>query len=235
MFIICKSQSKRLIKGHSYEVEILLNNGTNQSWREGKVKVKGVNGLFSVKSFTDINGGEVQKINIGNLAVNPIELLRFEDLKVGDILICKTDSYKTLVKDGYYKIEKLESIQRTTYYKENKVKLSGVKRSLKFSSWSFRKMTTQELRDANLDELLHNKPVPVFNKPITRKLDHIDNKNKALLEVLSKSILDPNRHKLSIVDWACVKSGDKLGVKKEDFSEILELPLKDVLQYFDNQ
>ena len=235
MFIVCKSQSKRLIKGNSYEVECLLNSGKNRAWLEGKVKLKGVSGFFSVNSFTDNSGNPIPKVDIGSIVSNTIQSLKFEDLKVGDILICTTDRYKTLLKDGYYKIESLSSVQRTTYYKENRIKLSGVKRILKFCSWSFRKMTTQELRDANLDELLHNKPVPVFNKPITRKLDHIDNKNKALLEVLSKSILDPNRHKLSIVDWACVKSGDKLGVKKEDFSEILELPLKDILQYFDNQ
>jgi hypothetical protein len=232
MFIICKSQSKRLIKGNSYEVECLLNDGTNRAWLEGKVKVKDISGFFSVKSFTDTNGNEIPKLNIGSILQTPIESLKFEDLKVGDILICKTDKYKTLLNGGYYKIEKLETIQRTAYYKEKKVKLSGVNRVLKFCSWSFRKMTTQELRDANLDQLLHNKPVPVIDKPITRKFDHVDNKNKALLEILSKSILDPNRHKLDVIDWACVKSDSKLGVKKEDFSEILNLTLKEILECF---
>ena len=94
-------------------------------------------------------------------------------------------------------------------------------------------MSTQELRDANLDELLYNKAVPVINKPIARKFDHIDNKNKILFEVISKSILDPNRHKLSIIDWGCLKVGDKLGIKSSDFSEILELSLKDILSIID--
>jgi hypothetical protein len=74
--------------------------------------------------------------------------------------------------------------------------------------------------------------VPVIDKPITRKFDHVDNKNKALLEILSKSILDPNRHKLDVIDWACIKSDSKLGVKKEDFSEILNLTLKEILECF---
>lgn len=233
MFIVCKSQSKRLIKGNSYEVECLLNSGKNRAWLEGKVKLKGVSGFFSVNSFTDNNGNPIPKVDIGSIVSNTIQSLKFEDLKVGDILICTTDRYKTLLKDGYYKIESLSSVQKTTYYKENRIKLSGVKRILKFCSWSFRKMSTQELRDANLDELLYNKTVPVIKTPIARKFDYIDNKNKILFEVISKSILDPNRHKLSIIDWGCLKIGDKLGIKSSDFSEILELSLKDILSIID--
>jgi len=231
MNIIFKSQSKRLIKGNSYEVECLFNSGTGtRSWMNGKVKLKNISGFFSVNSFTDTNGKELPKIDWGSLTVKTWTSLKFEDLKVGDILICTSDNYKTLLNGGYYKIEGLSSVKKSQYYNENKIKLTGVSRTLKFNSWCFRKMSTEELRDANLNELLYNKSVPVIKSAISRKFDYIEDKNKALLEIISKSILDTNRHKLSVVDWACLKIGDKLGIKPSDFSEILELSLKDILE-----
>jgi hypothetical protein len=183
-----------------------------------------------------MDGTPVQKINLGTPVV--IERLNFEDLKVGDILVCKSDNYKTLIQNGYYKIERLDSIDKPVRYgnntfthKEQKIKLQGVKRVLKFNSWYFRKLSTQELRDANLNELLNNQPLKVISEPIKRKIDHLENKEVALIETLCLSILDKNRHKLSIVDWSCEKVGSKLGLSKEDFSELLEMPLKDILEY----
>jgi hypothetical protein len=236
MNIICKKPTSKLIKGATYEVELLYNNGTNTSWKEGRVRVKDVSGFYSVNNFTSMDGTPVQKINLGTPVV--IEVTKFEDLKVGDVLVCKSDSYKTLIKNGYYKIERLDSIDKPVRYgnntfvhKEQKIKLQGVKRVLKFNSWCFRKLSVQELRDANLNELLNNQPLKVISEPIKRKIDHLENKEAALIETLCLSILDKNRHKLSIVDWTCEKVGTKLGLSKVDFSELLEMPLKDILEY----
>ena len=236
MNIICKKPTSRLIKGATYEVELLYNNGTNNGWREARVRVKDVSGFYSVDNFTSMDGTPVQKINIGTPVV--VERINFEDLKVGDILVCTSDNYKTLIKNGYYKIERLDSIDKPITYgtntyvrKDQKIKLQGVKRTLKFNSWYFRKLSTQELRDANLNELLNNQPLKVISEPIKRKIDHLENKEEALVETLCLSILDKNRHKLSIIDWTCEKAGSKLGLTKEDFSELLEMPLKDILEY----
>ena len=236
MNIICKKPTSKLIKSATYEVELLYNNGTNTSWKEGRVRVKDVSGFYSVNNFTDMNGSPVQKVNVGSPVAQ--EILKFEDLKVGDILVCKSDNYKTLIRNGYYKIEKLDSVDKPVRYgtnsyvhKEQKVKLQGVKRTLKFNSWCFRKMSVQELREANLNELLNNQPLKVISEPIKRKFDHLENKEEALVEALCLSILDKNRHKLSIVDWTCEKIGSKLGLNQEDFSELLEMSLKDILKY----
>lgn len=236
MNIICKKETSKLIKGSTYEVEILYNNGKNNAWQEGRVRVKGVSGFFKVSNFTSVDGTPVKNVNVGEPVQR--EYLKFENLKVGDILVCITDNYKTLIKNGYYKIEKLDSVDKpsrwanSTYvYKEEKLKLTGVKRTLKFNSWCFRKLSVQELREANLNELLNNEPLKVMSEPIKRKIDHLENKEEALIEALCLSILDKNRHKLSIVDWTCEKIGTKLGVNRKDFTELLEMSLKDILEY----
>jgi hypothetical protein len=236
MNIICKKSTSKLIKGATYEVELLYNNGTNTSWKEGRIRVKDVSGFYTVDNFTAMDGTPVQKVNLGSPVVR--DIVKFEDLKVGDILVCTSDNYKTLIKNGYYKIERLDSIDKPVRYgtntythKEQKFKLQGVKRTLKFNSWCFRKLSTQELRDANLNELLNNQPLKIISEPIKRKIDYLENKEVALIETLCLSILDKNRHKLSIIDWCCEKVGSKLGLNKEDFSELLEIPLKDILEY----
>ena len=236
MNIICKKPTSRLIKGATYEVELLYNNGKNNTWQEGRVRVKGISGFFTVKNFTSIDGTPVQKVNVGSPVVR--DIVKFEDLKIGDILICVSDNYKTLIRNGYYKIERLDNADKPVIYgtntyihKEQKMKLQGVKRTLKFNSWCFRKMSTQELREANLNELLNNQPLKVISEPIKRKIDHLENKEEALVEALCLSILDRNRHKLSIVDWTCEKVGTKLGLNQKDFDGLLEMSLKDILEY----
>jgi hypothetical protein len=240
MYVIAKSTSKRLIKGSTYEVDKLFNSGTNQNrWMEGRIVLKEVKGWFRVTQFTDVNGNDVPRTDINNVMTTFIsDSAKFEELKVGDIIVCKTDNYKTLVNGGYYKIESLDTktkqVQSWTgnnyTSSENKIKFVGVKRVMKYNSWNFRKMTTQELRDANLNELLNNEKLNVIDKPISRKLDYSENPDLDLIKSLAMSILDPNRHKLSIIDWACEKHDRKLGIQNKDFERLLELPLKDLLE-----
>ncbi len=242
MYVIAKSTSKRLIKGATYEVEKLFNGGKNNSWMEGKIVLKEVKGSFRVTQFTDVNGNDVPKVNINNV-IPSYDVLKFEELKNGDILICKTDSYKTLVNGGYYKIENLDIKTKTmnswngsTYTsKECTIKFVGVKRRLKFSGWNFRKMTAQELREANLNELLNNEKLNVIDKPISRKFDYSESPELELVKSLALSILDSNRHKLSIIDWACEKHNRKLGIQRKDYLKLLELPLKDILELIENK
>ena len=144
---------------------------------------------------------------------------------------------------GYYKIESLDTKTKQVQSwggniytsSEDRIKFVGVKRVMKYTSWYFRKMTTQELREANLNELLHNEKLNVIDKPISRKLDYSENSNLELVKSLAMSILDPNRHKLSIVDWACEKHDRKLGIKRSDFENLLELPLKDLLELIETK
>lgn len=241
MIAICKNPTKRLVKGVRYEIGNLWNDGTNQHWLEGNVEILGI-GRFSVNNFTDINDNPLPKINI-IIPVNTQETLKFEDLKKGDILVCKSDNYKTMGKGCMYQIDELitKSSQKIGWNKQpythvdNSIKFVGITRSLKFSSWRFRKLTPHEAREISLNSVLHGEePVIVKSKDI-RKLDLVSNKELELMSMLSKSIIDTNRHHLSILDWACQKSGSYLKITPDDYEILLNMPLKDILKIIETK
>jgi hypothetical protein len=53
------------------------------------------------------------------------------------------------------------------------------------------------------------------------------------MELLSKSILDKNRHDIDIIDWACVQSKKKIDLTREDFDDVLNMSLGDILKLID--
>jgi len=240
MIVICKKPTKRLLKGVRYESGSLWNDGSNQRWLEGKVEILGV-GRFSVDNFTDTNGGPLPKTNV-ILPVPSQEILKIQDLNKGDILICKSDSYKTLGKGCMYQIEKISiiSIQRTNWsgqpytHTEEKIKFVGIPRTLKFSHWRFRKLNPQESREISLNSVLHGKEPEIVKSKDTRKIDLVSNKELELMSVLSKSIIDTNRHHLSIIDWACQKSSLNLGLNPNDYTDMLNMTLKEILEKIEN-
>ena len=138
MIVICKKPTKRLVKGIRYEVEGLWNNGTSQRWMEGTVQIKGV-GRFTVKNFVDESGNPLPQILI-NPPRKEIKRVDWTELKKGDILVCTSEHYKTLVCDGMYKIESL--ITKKIPYKswngtigerlENKIKFVELSASTTF-------------------------------------------------------------------------------------------------------
>lgn len=238
MIVICKRETKRLIKGVRYEVKNLWNNGNNQRWLEGKVEIKGI-GRFVVGNFTDINGNNLPKINITNPSNNQVvNQLRFEDIKVGDVIICTSDSYKTLIQNGMYKIESKELLERgqgSLKRIESYIKLTGVKRKLKFISWRFRSLTSDESREISLKSILDGEEPEIITTTNLRKIDMVTDKNKELIKILSKSILDENRHHLSILEWAFRKSGNGMGITSEDYTPLLGLKLSEIIQIMDNE
>ena len=66
-----------------------------------------------------------------------------------------------------------------------------------------------------------------------RKLDFVVNKELFFMELLSKSILDKNRHDIDIIDWACVQSKKKIDLTREDFDDVLNMSLGDILKLID--
>ena len=239
MIAICKRPTKRLVKGARYEVDSLWNDGTNQRWLEGRLYIKGI-GRFVVGNFTDINGNELPKIN----KVNPVQpqphltRLKFEDLKSGDILICTSGNYKSLVQGGMYQIEKLidkstpvQSYNGSTWVRtDQSIKFVGVKRALKFSSWSFRALSSEESRDISLNQLLHDQEAPVIKQKPAKKIDLIPGKERLLVDILFKAVVDTNRHAITIPEWACQKTAPKLELETADFDHLMEMPLKEVLK-----
>lgn len=235
MIVICKKETKRLVKGVRYEVQNLWNDGSNQRWIESKIEIKGI-GRFVTTNFTDTNGNELPKINI----IKPItnnHRLRYEDLKVGDIIVCISDSYKTLINNGMYKIEDKQDVERnhgSWSSNSNYLKLTGVKRKLKFSTWRFRALTSEEAREISLKSILDGEEPDIITSTNLRKIDMVTNKQKVLIEILSKSILDYNRHHLSIIDWACRKSSSTMGITSDDFTQLLDLKLSEIIQIAEN-
>ena len=240
MIVISKISNKKLLKGHRYEVFQLWNSGNNQRWLEGKIQLNGF-GRYSVSNFTDTSGNPIANVDYKGNQVVADRFIKFEDVSEGEILICQSDRFKTLAKGRMYKVEKLYKTEtkRTGYnsqswtHVETHIRFEGVTRKLKFNGWAFRKLTPEEARDISLNNILHNKEPEIVRTSKIRKIELVDNKEKALMEFLSMSILDRNRHHLSVVDWACQKTGDKFGIKPEDFSALLELPLKDILTKID--
>ena len=96
-----------------------------------------------------------------------------------------------------------------------------------FPSWWFRKLTLEESRNMALNRLVDGIEPEIIKKK-ARKIEHTSNKTKELIINLFKSIMDDNRHVLSIVDWT-IKI-NRMDIEKSDFDEILNLPLKDILQ-----
>lgn len=235
MIVICKKGSTRLVKGLRYEV-VAMNNSPASSYNSVRIKDFGA---YSVKNFTTIEGNELPKIDIP-LPQNfyRSRMLRPEEVTKGDIIICTRDNYKTLVQDGMYRIEEItsKSTPRTSYsgivltpIVEHFIKFEGVKRKLKFNGWTFRKLTIAEAREIALGQLLFDEETGVITTNDVRKIDLVKNKNLELIRLVSKSILDPNRHGLKILDWGIQQVSKKTEVKTDDYEDLLNMSLKDIL------
>lgn len=236
MIVICKKGSTRLVKGLRYEV-IAMNNSAASSYNSVRIKDFGA---YSVKNFTTTDGNELPKIDIP-LPQNfyRSRMLRPEEVTKGDVIVCTRDTYKTLVQDGMYRIEEVtvKSTPRTSYNGtmltpnvEHFIKLEGVKRKLKFNGWTFRKLTTAEAREMALGQLLFDEETGVITTNDVRKIDLVKNKNLELVRLLSKSILDPNRHGLKILEWGIQQVSKKTEVKSDDYEDLLNMSLKDILE-----
>lgn len=234
MIVVCKIGTKKLIKGNRYNAINIWNDGTSPRYLEGKITIEGI-GLYSVNNFTDINSKPIPKIKMAApVAAN--NRVNFEDLKVGDILVCKTDRYSIFAKDCKYQIKELiiNEIEHTNYTGRKvkrfikKIRFVGISRVIKYNSYYFRKLEDAERRDMSLESLLTGKEPDVIKDKV-KKIDLVKNRDLALMSVLSKSIIDTNRHCLSIVEWACQKLNN-YGIEVSDYDKLLEMPLKDILK-----
>ena len=239
MNVICKRGTKRLIKGHRYTIKNLWNDGSNRGWLEGRLEIEGI-GKFVVNGFTDTDGNDIPKWNIIAPVVES-KRIEFTDLKVGDILICDHDRYKTMIKGAYYRIEKLESVEyeRLSYsghsrkYTDNYIRFEGVKRRLIYNAWLFRGLSNDELREINLNRVLNNEEPKILGETNIRKLEYLDDIDTALIENLAQAILDKNRHHLSVIEWSSQKTGEKLGIKVEDYDKFRSMTLDEILNYLE--
>jgi hypothetical protein len=243
MKVVSKVNTKRLVKGASYEVIKLINNPTAQKnrWHRFRVTVKlndGVSQSFSVLNFKMENGDELPKIDweCQNHKINQINYLDYritkDNTKEGDYVVYQRNSHTSLVEGKKYKIEKLNiRVYNSTFghtYEELDIKVEGASRFYK--SYSFRKCTAEEIRDINLKLVFDENPdlLKVDKKKRKIELYSEEEKSKILAEVLFKSALDKTRNNLSVVDWAIKKIGSTYGLIPEDFSEIMDKKLQNI-------
>ena len=191
MVVICKKGTVKLVKGLPYQVVALEN---SDKTKIGRAWIKDI-GWYTVNNFETTDGNPLPKIDIAR-KIEIEEPLEFSQLSKGDILICKSDSYKTLVKGSMYKIKELSSVSKqmkrwngTTYTNtDNYVRFEGVSRKLMFSNWRFKKLPTDQAREMALEQILHDAPDKVTRTDFRnlRKIEHIENKDNELMQVLAK-------------------------------------------------
>lgn len=238
MIVISKKSTTKIVKGLRYEVEALYN---SPGERRPRVYIKNF-GAYAINNFTDTDGNELPKIDIP-FTRSRFESLRFEDLQKGDILVCNTGHYKTLVKDGMYRIEELSSKSKIITGWQGRqstqvtefVKFVGIKRKLQFNGYSFRKLSTEEAREMSLNKVLYDEEEKVISSTEVRKVDLLQNKNKELISYLAKSIIDPNRHQLSTLDWTIETKKRWIDLIPQDFEEVLNMNFREVLQLIDQE
>lgn len=224
MKLLCIRSNKKLLKGNLYECDYVDTtlyswNGSTSNRRNNSVNVVGF-GRYSSVGFRMEDGSSIPldyKYDKRPKYVQPY----LQDVNVGDWVICKSNSYKTLIQGQRYQVEEVIKAQgEVRWNNKHKIKLKGSKRFIDLG-YNFTLVPKDESRDITLNAIFGEN---VLNGEVG-KVDNIDN---ILVTMLAKSILDPNRHNLTIIEWAIEKYG-KCGIKESDFKTLLNKKLKTIL------
>ncbi len=229
MQVISLKSNSKLLKGLVYEAYSFNNLPTTPGrYSRQSIEIKGF-GWYLCKNFTDASGNPLPQIQYTNPNKPTRQIIQADpnQLRPGDIIVCNSDKFKYLVKGGKYRINDVKNPNTWSA----QVKLEGYNRSIKFTNWAFRKLSTQESRDLALSQIF-DQPEN-FSVEFIRKFDKEKNKSKVLIQAMAKSILDPYRHQLGVIDWTIEKTKYQ-GFTKDDFQEILNLPLSEVLKMYEN-
>lgn len=232
MKVICIKGNKKLLKGHIYECDFYdtqinqwrtsrPSNTTGKQYYNNRLSIVGF-GWYTTSAFTDEHGKSIPSNSIYDVRAKRQPNSEIV-LKTGDIIVCHSDRFKNFIKGNKYKISEIQT-SKVRSYNRTKIKIEGYNRWITFNSWTFKKLGEQESRDIYLDSLLNNTTI---NTEIGIK--GVENKDKLMLEILSKSILDRNRHELSIVDWA-IEKYNRCGLTKDDFKLLLNKKLSKILE-----
>lgn len=235
MKVISKKGNRKLLKGHVYETDFFNNdqNQTSQSYYRNHYKRIHIKdrGYYLVDDFTQTDGQPLPKIYYDNqIKLEPTKIL---DLKKGDVLVCLSDKrFKYLIKGGKYRIADIRITNPSASWGGADIRLEGYNRWLMWSNWNFRKLSLQESRDLALSQIFDKEEN--FSVEFKRKFELKSDKDIVLIETLAKSILDKNRHELGVIDWGIEKSGGHFKLKQEDFKHLMDKPLKEIIEIFDN-
>jgi hypothetical protein len=231
MKVICKRNNTKLIGGNQYEAICVNNTG-----KVGNRVVLANNlGRYSPKNFTLLDGSPLPEIEwespeykteMEESSNSYMSHEKISQLKIGDIIVCKSESSKFIQRGRKYKITDLKSADNKLY--NIKVKIEGHNRWL--SPYVFRISTKQETRSISLGNIFGDTENVSVNSSI-RKIDSYDDvkKNKELIKIIFKSLSDPFRHDMSVIDWAISKSGKNYDLVKDDFKPFLNMKLSAIL------
>lgn len=225
--------TRKLVKGQIYDAVGLINDPKNpprSSWIAETIFIsKGYNvERFNANHFVLESGAPIPKVNIS--IPDEYKQLDFSDIKIGDILVYKSDNLKCLIKGAKYIVE---DKKKSGNY-GGSIKFKGVSRWLCFSSWKFRPASKSEIREDSLLQILEGRESGVIEKEPDSRIDSTgDKKNKNLIQFLSKSIINNNRHGMDIIDWSIKKEAKNWKLKREDYDKIIDLPLREVLKMID--
>jgi len=222
--LLCIRSNKKLLKGHLYDCEYIdttkFTSKYQNNQRNNRVIITGFGG-YSTSGFRMEDGTPIPldyKYDQRPKYVQPYIV----DVNVGDWVICNTNSYKTLIRGQRYQVEEvIKADGEVKWNNKHKIKLKGSKRFVDFG-WNFKLVPKDESREIALNALFGDQ---VLNGEVGK----IDNLDKIMVNMIAKSILDPNRHKLSIIEWAIEKYG-KCGITESDFKTLLDKKFKTVIE-----
>lgn len=228
MKVICIRPSSKLLKNHIYECDFYdtqINhwktnrsaNTTKKTYYYNRLHIVDF-GWYGTNSFTKEDGTSIPLDATYDNRVK-IKSPSEEVLKPGDLVVCNTIRYKNFIKGNKYKVSEVV----VGKHSRKRIKIEGYNRLLTFN-WNFKKLGEQESRDIYLNSVLNGVEIKTGVG-----LNGVENKNKLMLEILSKSILDNKRHELSIIDWAFEKYS-KCGLTKDDFKDFINNKLSDILE-----
>jgi hypothetical protein len=225
MIIKAKQDKNKVLKGVQYETDYISYGSMRVMSSDGTYL-----GYYKKEDFTLPSGAEIKTDRYD--VRQSMSSITADQLKVGDIVVCNTNrNYKYLVKGGKYRISEVEVINKGNRWSSGFVRFEGYKRKLKWSPWNFRKLTTQESRDLAINQIFDKEEN--FSVEFIRKFEQAHNKEKELFEAISKSAMDKNRHQLSIIEWAVRKTSKHMDLKLDDFDDILDMKLSEILEMID--
>lgn len=227
MEVISLINNRRLVKGGKYIVERLYNSKKFRTRRyynnKGSITLK-IYGDYYPNQFTTLDGKPLPNIDMD---YDPIENEK-ETIKVGDILIPKTDNLKTLRKGKKYRVIEVEK-RAYTYSNCHRVKFEGLNRFYFYSYWNYDKIPHSEVRDMVLDSLFDDTKMDIITE-VKSKMDIASDKNYELIKILGKGMCDPYYNTLPFIDWVCTRVGKSHNVKEKDFEPLMKLTLEEIIE-----
>lgn len=242
MKVISLKNTSKLVKGSVYDV-LRLDNKSNGRYFRPKILIKlNENGIVcwcNISNFKLENGDDIPEIIWTDPSFESysdhrnLRIDKDNPPKVGEYVKYKNSSHKSLETGKIYQISQIKENKTVGFsggtYVNYEIKVEGSSRFIK--SYSFRKCSTQELREISLNQVMELSTGVCKVDKSKRKIDSLeeDEKKKVIMKHFLMSCVDNTRNNLSIIDWACSKLGPKLSLKKDDFDFIMDMSVKDII------